>query len=84
MEAHQLIVTYLPVFLDLMQSGKIDELQKSLNEFYELCGEIRCMHDSSMGLLPPEEKERHETWMKAKMMFNNEFIHSVEEWVKCV
>lgn len=40
------------------------------------------MHDSLKGLLPREEKERHETWMKAKMMFNNEFIHSVGEWVK--
>lgn len=65
-----------------MQSGKIDEVKKSLNEFYELCGEIRCMHDPLMELLPPEEKERHETWMKAKMMFNDEFVHSVGEWVK--
>ena len=39
---------------DLMQSGKTDEVRQSLNEFYELCGEIKCMHDSLMGLLPPE------------------------------
>jgi len=31
-----------------------------------------------MILLPQEEKERHETWFKAKMMFTDE----VEMWVK--
>ena len=35
-----------------------------------------------MVLLPQEEKERHKTWFKAKMMFNDEFIDEVEMWVK--
>ena len=65
-----------------MQSFKMSEVQNSLLGFIELCDEIRCLHDSLMILLPQEEKERHETWFKAKMMFNNEFIDDVETWVK--
>ena len=66
----------------LMQNGKLSEVQKSLDGFIELCDEIRCMHDSLMILLPHEEEEKHETWFKAKMMFNDEFTESVKQWVK--
>lgn len=67
---------------DFMQSIQLSEVKCSLRGFIELCDEIRCLHDSLMGLLPQEEKERHETWFKAKMMFNDEFIEEVEMWVQ--
>lgn len=65
-----------------MQNIKMSEVKHSLHGFTELCDEIRCLHDSLMILLPQEEKERHETWFKAKMMFNDEFTDEVEMWVK--
>ncbi|XP_030596228.1 uncharacterized protein LOC115787620 [Archocentrus centrarchus] len=66
----------------LMQSGMFLEVQRSLDGLIDLCDETRCMHDSMMILLPHEEKEKHETWFKAKMMFNDEFIENAKEWVK--
>ncbi|MEQ2312869.1 hypothetical protein AMECASPLE_035854 [Ameca splendens] len=56
--------------------------QKSLDGYIDLCEEIRCVHDSLMILLPVEDKEKHETWFKAKIMFTDEFIENVKEWVK--
>ncbi len=63
----------------LMQNGKLSEVQKSLDGFVELCDEIRYMHDSIMILLPHGAKEKHETWFKAKIMFNDEFIESTKQ-----
>lgn len=72
----------------LMQNGNSSEVQNALDGFIELCDDIKCVHDSIMSLLPQEEKERHETWFKAKIMFNDEFIANTQEWVlkneKCV
>lgn len=42
----------------LMQNGRKSEVQKAL-DLIELCDEIRCLHDSIIGLLPREEKEKH-------------------------
>lgn len=46
-----------------------------------LCVEVKGIHDSLMGLLPDNEKEKHDTWFKAKIMFDDEFISDVKKWV---
>lgn len=34
-----------------------------------------------MGILPDVEKEKHDTWYKAKMICNDEFISKVKKWL---
>ena len=41
----------------LMQNGKNSEVQNALDGYIELCDDIKCVHDSIMGLLPQDEKE---------------------------
>lgn len=65
----------------LMQKCKVSEVQNGLDSFIKLCDEIRSIHGFLLGLLPQEEKDRHETWFKAKMMFNDEFIVKTRGWL---
>ncbi len=65
----------------LMQSGKHADVQNALDGYIELRDEARWMHDSIMILLPESEKEKHETWFKAKIMFIDEFIENTQRWV---
>jgi len=57
----------------------------NLDDFIKLCGEIRSIHGFVLGLLPQDEKDRHERWFKANMMFNDEFIVNTKVWLSnCV
>lgn len=49
-------------------------LQNSLSGFLELCNEIHEVHNTIITLLPQEEKDRPEIWLKAKMMFNDDVV----------
>ena len=53
----------------------------NLDDFIKLCGEIRSIHGFVLGLLPQDEKDRHERWFKANMMFNDEFIVNTKVWL---
>ena len=64
-----------------MLNGEHTEVRNALDGYIELCVETRSMHDTLMGLLPHDERERHETWFKAKIMFNDEFIAEIKVWV---
>lgn len=44
---------------------------------------MNSVHASLLDLLPHDEKEKHETWFKAKMLFNNECICDAKLWMSC-
>lgn len=68
----------------LMQKrDKTSEVQCALSDLVNLCDEVKGIHGSLMGMLPLEEKERHDIWFKAKMLSNNDFISEVKRWVSC-
>lgn len=57
------------------------QVQNALGELIEVCGEAKCMHESLLVLLPCDEREKHETWFKAKMLGNDECITDAKSWV---
>lgn len=57
-----------------IQKGDKLQVQSALEELTEVCDNAKSMHESLLGLLPPDGKEEHETWFKAKIMFNDECI----------
>ncbi len=67
----------------MLKGDKKSEVQYALDELVNLCYEAKNVHDSLMGLLPDDEKEKHEIWFKAKMIGNDELISDVKRWVKC-
>lgn len=66
-----------------IQKGDKLQVQSALEELVEVCDNAKSMHESLLGLLPPDEKDEHETWFKAKMMFNDECIADANQWVMC-
>lgn len=46
-----------------------------------LCDEATCLHESLVGLLPCEEKEKHEIWFKVKMLRDVECVTETKMWV---
>jgi len=49
-------------------------------KFETQCKEAKEAHESLIALLPDEEKDRHETWFKAKMIWVVEFSTVVCKW----
>lgn len=46
-----------------------------------LCSEAKEAHESLLVILPVDEPEKHEIWLKAKMILNNGFIEHVNKWL---
>ncbi len=46
-----------------------------------MCDDAKGAHVSLIGILPDDEKEKHNTWFKAKMIPNDELIAYVKKWV---
>ncbi len=68
---------------ELMQNrGSKWEVQCSFMKYMRICKEAKESHDSLLPILPPEEKEKHDIWFKAKMINVNEFIDEVNAWTK--
>lgn len=59
-----------------LQGFKNDKsrLQIALKELIETCNDAKRIQESLLSFLPVDEKEKHETWFKAKMLSNNDFI----------
>ncbi|XP_037394066.1 uncharacterized protein LOC119263286 [Pygocentrus nattereri] len=57
------------------------EVKSVFAKFQVLCTEAKEAHESLMGLLPDEEKEKHDIWFKAKMLSANEFSTGVFKWL---
>lgn len=64
-----------------ISQGDKTQVLNVLEELIEVCDEAKCMHTLLLGMLPCDEGEKHETWFKAKMMFNDECIADAELWV---
>ena len=64
----------------ILKGNKIN-VQSALDELMEVCDEAKGFHESLLGLLPHEEKEKHATWFKAKMLSNDECIADAKLWV---
>lgn len=60
------------------------QLQNALKELVETCNDAKRIHESLLSVLPIDEKEKHETWFKAKMIANNDVISETKGFVaKC-
>ena len=66
---------------DLMLKHDKTKVQDALEELFEVCYEVKNMHNKLLGFLPCEEKEKHEIWFKAKMLPINECIAYTKKWV---
>lgn len=64
-----------------MEKNETSMVQASFNDFVGLCNEAKTVHGSLMCLLPDDEKEKHETWFKAKTMHYDEFTYEMKEWL---
>lgn len=64
----------------MVNSDKM-QVENALKSLTEVCIDVNAVHESLMSLLPRDEKEKHETWFKAKMLFNNESIRDAKLWV---
>lgn len=53
------------------------KVKNALEELFEVCYEVKEIHKRLLGLLPCEEKEKQEIWVKAKMLPINECIANV-------
>lgn len=65
----------------LLSGDHKTQVSNVLGGLIEVCDEAKCMHESLLGLLPCEEREKHETWFKAKMLSNDECIAATKLWV---
>ncbi|XP_037620552.1 uncharacterized protein LOC119485230 [Sebastes umbrosus] len=68
----------------LMLMGDKEQVQNALEELINVCNEAKCVHESLLGLLPCDEKEKHVTWFNAKMLAPNECIAEAKRWVSCI
>ncbi len=57
------------------------EVKCAFSKFVVVWDEVKSLHDSLMGLLPGDELERQQTWFKAKMLINNDFINDLQKWL---
>lgn len=57
------------------------EVHFAFDKYKTLCNEAIETHESLLQLLPPEEKEKHEIWFKAKLLGVNEFTDCVKRWL---
>ncbi|KAK0152604.1 hypothetical protein N1851_005873 [Merluccius polli] len=64
-----------------MSNGEKTQVQNALGELIGVCEDVKCIHESLLFLLPSDEAEKHETWFKAKMMFNDECVNDVKKWI---
>ena len=64
----------------LMLMGDKKQVQNALEELINVCDEAKYMHESLLGLLPCDEKDKHVTWFNAKMLGNNECIAGQKRW----
>lgn len=56
----------------LNSSGEKAQVQSALGELITLCDEAKSIYEYLFCLLPSEERNKHETWFKAKVLTNNE------------
>ncbi|KAK0139489.1 hypothetical protein N1851_023681 [Merluccius polli] len=68
----------------LMQNKDTLKVQCVLHDLVDLCDEVKGIHGSLMGILPEDEKEKHDIWFKAKMICNDECISNVNKWLSGV
>lgn len=59
------------------------QVQNALGELIVVCDEAKNMPENLLGLLPCDEKEKHEIWFKAKMLSNNECFANAKGWISC-
>ena len=64
-----------------MVKNEVTNVQNGLIELLHVCNEAKCVHANLLGFISPDEKEKQETWFKAKMIPNNECISETEMWV---
>lgn len=64
-----------------MVEGDKKKVQIALDKLIDVCTDAICMHESLLDLLPSDESEKHDTWFKAKMLFNNECIGEGKTWI---
>lgn len=68
---------------EFIKKGDVSQVQSALKELIDVCDHAKNIHKSVLGLLSPDEREEHETWFNAKMMFNDECIADTNQWVLC-
>ncbi|XP_062417298.1 uncharacterized protein LOC134126995 [Pungitius pungitius] len=66
----------------MCQSGYEAEIKGSFSKYQAFIKDAKVAHNQLLELLPADEKERHETWFKAKLLSVNEFCHCVENRCK--
>lgn len=52
----------------------------AFNKYKTLCKDAKETHESLLKYLPPDEKEKHEIWFKAKLLSVDEFIECMNKW----
>ncbi|KAK0142226.1 hypothetical protein N1851_020113 [Merluccius polli] len=65
----------------LTEKNDKEQVECVFNDLLKKCDEAKGFHASLMGMLPIEEKDKHDVWFKAKMIANNDFISKVQLWV---
>ncbi len=70
---------------ELMHNREYEtEVRCAFEKYITLCDEAKETHASLLNYLPPVEKEKHETWFKAKLLSVNDFIDAVNMWLAYV
>lgn len=71
---------------DSMLSNDKTAVQNALDELIWVCKEALFWHDSVLVLLPGDERVKHETWFKAKMLNNDDSIATAKNgfWIMMV
>lgn len=57
----------------MCESGYEAEIKGSFSKYQALINDAKVAHNNLLELLPVEEKEKHETWFKAKLLSVHEF-----------
>lgn len=71
------------VLTDLMVRADFEkEVKSTFDKFKIQCQEAKEAHESLLVLLPNEEREKHETWFKAKSLWVEEFSTVVTKWLE--
>lgn len=60
------------------KKGQLLEVQCIFDKFLGLCEDTKSVHNALLEMLPDVEREKHDTWFKAKMMFNEMVISDVK------
>lgn len=66
----------------MCESGYEVEIKSSFSKYQVLINDAKVAHNNLLELLPMDEKEKHETWFKAKLLSVNEFCQCVENHFK--